>query len=405
MRWAWKALFLAVALVLGNRLLLILAMEPWSLPAPGGAGRGGPMRTVMTALHVHSHHSHDGYGTVEEIRGAARDAGVAVVALTDHNTLAGVSEETPHWPALVVGEEISTTGGHVIALGVHDEVRHEGAKEGMSIAEAIDAVNAQGGLAIIAHPSHPKTPWDRSARERVQGLEIYNADEDWRDESALDLLGSLVTYPFAPVRSLSLLLDRPSRNLALWDSLLAERDVVGVGACDAHGGVGLPGGLRIPLPGYWEGFALVSTAVWPWWRDTAADSFGVARLDPSASLERNLESGHAAVIFRSLGTAEGFKFHLRRGNEIIWTGGRAALRPGLRAHLVALVPGGDRAIVRILKDGRIWREGRGPYVDEPVTEPGVYRCEVSQRRRLPPLQREKEFPWIFSNAIRVVSEP
>jgi hypothetical protein len=206
------------------------------------------------------------------------------------------------------------------------------------------------------------------------------------------------------VRSLALLLDRPSRNLALWDSLLAERDVTGVGACDAHGGIALPRGMRLPLPGYWEAFALVSTAVWPWWREAAADSAAIDKLDPTVALVRNLAAGRATVIFRALGAGEGFRFQLRRGGEVVWSGGRVTLRPGRPARLVALVPGGSRTIVRILRDGRLWREEAGPLVDEAVTEPGVYRCEVYQARRLPPLYRVKEFPWIFSNAIRVVSD-
>ncbi len=404
MKWIGGVLLAVLALVVANRVLLIVAMAPWGIPAPGVSVGGGIMRPVMVAFHVHSRHSHDGGGTVEEIREAARGTGVVALALTDHNTLAGRAEATSVWPAVVVGEEVSTDGGHLVVLGLHEETRRGGLEERSGMGEALDAVEARGGFAIVAHPSHPRIPWDRSARDRVRALEIYNADEDWRDEGILNLLGSLLTYPVAPVRSLSLLLDRPTRNLALWDSLLAERAVVGVGACDAHGRLDLPGGARIEFPGYREAFSLVSTAVWPWWRVSPADSHGTHRPDPSVALQRNIESGRATVVFRSLGAAEGFRFQVRRGGEVHWSGGRVPLRAGERARVVVLAPGGRRAIVRVLKDGRVWREARGPLVDEEVTEPGVYRCEVYQTRALPPLYREKEFPWIFSNAIRVVTE-
>ncbi len=404
MKWIGAVVLAALALVAANRALLIAAMAPWGVPAPGVSVGGGVMRPVMTAFHVHSSHSHDGGGTVARIREAARDAGIVAVALTDHNTLAGRAEATSVWPAVVVGEEVSAHGGHVVALGLHDEARRGGLPERASVGEALDAVEARGGLAVVAHPSHPRIPWDRSGSDRVRALEIYNADEDWRDEGVLDLLGSLLTYPVAPVRSLTLLLDRPTRNLALWDSLLAERDVVGVGACDAHGRLDLPGGARIEFPGYLEAFSLVSTAVWPWWRVSPADSHGTHRPDPAVALQRNIEAGRATVVFRSLGTAEGFRFQIRRGGEVHSSGARVALRAGERTRVVVLSPGGSRAVVRVLKDGRVWREARGPLVDEEVTEPGVYRCEVYQARALPPLYREKEFPWIISNAIRVVTE-
>jgi hypothetical protein len=403
-KWLGRALLVAAALVAANRVLLVVAMEPWGIPAPGGGVTRNVLRPVNVAWHVHSSHSHDGGGTVDDIRAAAREAGIAAVALTDHNTLAGRSEATNMWPAVVVGEEVSTKGGHLVALGLREEALKGGLEAGATLGEALDAIDGRGGLAVVAHPSHPRIPWDRSGRERVRGLEIYNADEDWRDEGIFDLVGSLLTYPVAPVRSLSLLIDRPSRNLALWDSLLAERDVVGVGACDAHARLDLPGGARLAFPGYWETFCLVSTAVWPWWRISSTDTVGEHRPDAAVALQRNLESGRATVVLRSLGVADGFRFQARRGAEVVWSGGRIALRAGQRTRMMALVPGGRRAIVRVLKDGRVWREGRGPLVDEEVTEPGVYRCEVYQSRPLPPFYREKEFPWIFSNAIRVVTE-
>jgi hypothetical protein len=400
-RRAAFALVAAVALVGLIRVAMIVAMEPWGTPAPGSVWTRGPMRSLVGAFHVHSAFSHDGGGSVGDVRRAARDAGLGFVVVTDHNDLRAHPEATPAWPAVVVGEEVSTTGGHVVALGVTEEVRWRRSKDPLSLEDAIAEVERQAGLSIVAHPTHPKSPWDRSARDRVRAIEIYNADEDWRDDGLLDILGSLMTYPVAPVRSLALLLDRPSRALALWDSLLAERDVVGVGACDAHARLDLPGGARFAFPGYWEAFCLVSTEVWPYWRAPGVDSALAPGRDPRLAVLSGIEAGRANVVFRALGTARDFVFQFRGGGRMAWGGGRGVLSGPLRHSLLVLAPGGKRTVVRILKDGRLWRQGPGPVLDEPVTEPGVYRCEVYQVRRLPPFFRRKEFPWVFSNAIRV----
>jgi PHP domain len=398
------AAFIIVLMFLVQRGLLIAAMAPWGQPAPGFVRSSTLHQTAYGAFHVHTSYSHDGGGTVEEVRRAAANAGYSFAVITDHNDLRAAGSATSLWPAVIAGEEVSTTGGHVLAIGVTQEVRALGPESGMSMTEAIDAIEKQGALPIIAHPTRHRAGWDRSARERVRAIEIYNADNDWRDENPLDLLGGLITYPVAPVRSLALLLDRPDENLALWDSLLAMRDVIGVGGCDAHARLDLPFGARLAFPGYWSAFSVVSTQVWPWWPGAMTDSTTLSHLDPSQYLLHCLEARQVNVIFPALGRGDGFVFQFRSGAAITMTGGRAALEPGRDARIVVVAPGGNHAIVRIMKDGRVWREGAGPALEERVTEPGVYRCEVSQPRRLPPFYQRKEFPWILSNAIRIVQE-
>ena len=88
---------------------------------------------------------------------AARQAGLAVVAVTDHDTMAGVPEAVAAGQELgvevVAGEEI-TTGGlgkvHVLGLFLAGPVRM-----GMSVEDTIRAVHDQGGLAVLAHPFMP----------------------------------------------------------------------------------------------------------------------------------------------------------------------------------------------------------------------------------------------------------
>ena len=77
------------------------------------------VRGVRGAMHVHTRRS-DGTGTVEEIAAAASRAGLKFVVLTDH----GDASREPDKPVYVSGVlcidavEISTDGGHVVALGM-----------------------------------------------------------------------------------------------------------------------------------------------------------------------------------------------------------------------------------------------------------------------------------------------
>lgn len=82
------------------------------------------------------------------MRAVAR--GLAVVAITDHDCIDGALEAAALAPSrceVVVGEEVTTRDGHVLGLFLKEVVRPS-----MSVAATVDAIHAQGGLAIPAHP-------------------------------------------------------------------------------------------------------------------------------------------------------------------------------------------------------------------------------------------------------------
>jgi predicted metal-dependent phosphoesterase TrpH len=133
---------------------------------------------------VHTNAS-DGVSDVRAVLSAARDSGLDVVALTDHNTIAKTVEakslESEYGLEIVVAEEISTSQGHCLAYFLTEVVR-----KGQTLAETIADVHAQGGIAMIAHPYDPISfgvlnPWRGSmTRDELlalpfDGMEVYNA--------------------------------------------------------------------------------------------------------------------------------------------------------------------------------------------------------------------------------------
>jgi predicted metal-dependent phosphoesterase TrpH len=103
-------------------------------------------------LHIHSRHS-DGLASIPQIMEyVATRTDLRVIAITDHNTLEGAlqAKSMEHlYPGLevVVGEEITSKWGHILGLFLTEEV-----PPGLSAAETIARIEAQGGVAIIAHP-------------------------------------------------------------------------------------------------------------------------------------------------------------------------------------------------------------------------------------------------------------
>jgi predicted metal-dependent phosphoesterase TrpH len=102
-------------------------------------------------IHMHTTHS-DGTACVREVlEYVARHTDVRVIAITDHDTIAGALEAQHMASAygidVIVGEEVSTADGHMLALFIEQEL-----PPGRPAAETIAAVHAQGGLCIAAHP-------------------------------------------------------------------------------------------------------------------------------------------------------------------------------------------------------------------------------------------------------------
>src|SRR6266480_3335745 len=107
-------------------------------------------------LHMHSTYS-DGSATIEQIlEHVQQNTNLDVIALTDHDVIEGSLRARDLWTQgkyrfdFIVGEEISTREGHMLALFIEKRIQ-----PGLSMERSIDLVHEQGGLAIVAHPLNP----------------------------------------------------------------------------------------------------------------------------------------------------------------------------------------------------------------------------------------------------------
>lgn len=102
-------------------------------------------------LHMHTCYS-DGRPTVRAaLDHAARHTNLQVLAITDHDTIEGALEAQSlqaRYPFdIVLGEEVTSRDGHILALFISRRV-----SPGLSAAETVASIHEQGGLAIAAHP-------------------------------------------------------------------------------------------------------------------------------------------------------------------------------------------------------------------------------------------------------------
>lgn len=104
-------------------------------------------------LHIHSNYSSDSSLSIDDILNQAVKKGLDGIAICDHNTVAGSYHAQKrakdlNLPLLVLPAiEVSTTKGHLIILGVTDNV-----PPNLTPQETISIAHQKGGVVIAAHP-------------------------------------------------------------------------------------------------------------------------------------------------------------------------------------------------------------------------------------------------------------
>lgn len=390
-------------------VILLLAAVMLSLPPPAiEIDRTAwhprlPGTVVRGAYHVHTRRS-DGSGTLDSVGRAAGRAGLDFVVLADH----GDATTTPEPPSLrsgvlvVDGVEISTTGGHYVALGL-PAAPYPLAGEPAAVVEDVARL---GGFGIAAHPDSPKRQlaWE-AWNQPLDGFEWLNADTEWRNESGWRLLQTLAHYPIRPVETLAALFERPATTLARWDRLSSEgRRLVALGAADAHARLGVRRetdpygeGLALELPSYETAFRVFSLSV-----ELDRPFSGI----PADDARQLLDAVRRGRIFT---TIDG----LARGGRLeFWAQGDGRLHrmgelvPGdteLRFTVRAATPAG--AEIRLLANGQPVAVSTGVELvhDAPAAaeRPGLtaYRVEV-----VGVSQTDRDLPWIVTNPIFVGRE-
>jgi predicted metal-dependent phosphoesterase TrpH/glycosyltransferase involved in cell wall biosynthesis len=146
---------------------------------------------ILADLHLHTSWSHDCTVDVDDLLDNAEAQGLGAIAVTDHNVFGGALEavELARGRDLIVipGEEVKTDGqGEVIGLFLSEEI-----PRGMSFADTVAAIKAQGGLVYLPHPfdrlhSIPDADTLRRHLADIDVFEVYNARllfEGYNDEA------------------------------------------------------------------------------------------------------------------------------------------------------------------------------------------------------------------------------
>ncbi|MBI2305020.1 MAG: phosphotransferase [Chloroflexi bacterium] len=115
---------------------------------PRGTGSWG-----MADFHIHSSLG-DGTANIGELLDyVARRTELDIISITDHDDIEGscrardLAEQEGYSFQVVIGMEVSTLGGHLLALYIEKPVMSF-----QPLGETIQAIHEQGGLCVVPHP-------------------------------------------------------------------------------------------------------------------------------------------------------------------------------------------------------------------------------------------------------------
>ena len=138
-----------------------------------------PGFVLAVELHCHSAASHDGRDPIDLLLAQAEAVGLDAIAVTDHDEIEASLRAVERAPSFgligVPGIEVTTAVGHLIGLGVTEQV-----PAGLSFGETLTLIREQGGIAIVPHPFQPSRSGiapnvTRDELATADAIEVYNS--------------------------------------------------------------------------------------------------------------------------------------------------------------------------------------------------------------------------------------
>lgn len=170
----------------------------------------------LADLHIHTIHSYDGTASVPAVLTRARQIGLDVIAITDHDEITGslkALELAPRYGVEILpGMEVTTAEGDLLALNIMQKV-----ERGLPLVETVLRVGEQGGFCIAPHPM--------AGGFGMKSLSAYSILKALRKPEVARVLIAVESYNATAI-------DRMSNHYA---RVLAERlNITQTASSDAH---------------------------------------------------------------------------------------------------------------------------------------------------------------------------
>ncbi len=170
----------------------------------------------LADLHLHTFYSYDGTASVPAVLNRAKQLGLDVIAITDHDEIKGALKAlelaSAYGVEVIPGIEITTADGDLLAFFITEKV-----EAGLSLVETVLRVRELGGVCVAPHPM--------AGGMGMKSLKARTIFKALRNPQVAETLIGIETYNGTSI-------DRISNHSA---NLLASRlHIAKTGSSDAH---------------------------------------------------------------------------------------------------------------------------------------------------------------------------
>jgi predicted metal-dependent phosphoesterase TrpH len=139
----------------------------------------------LADLHIHTIYSYDGTASVPAVLTRAKNIGLDVIAITDHDEIIGslkaLELASKYGVEVISGTEVTTSEGDLLALNVIEKIQRN-----MPLVDTILKVGELGGFCIVPHPM--------AGGIGMKSLSAYSVIKALRNPKVARILIAIETY-------------------------------------------------------------------------------------------------------------------------------------------------------------------------------------------------------------------
>jgi len=350
--------------------------------------------------HIHTNYS-DGSGTFDELKTAAK--GMDFIITTDHNTLnPRLDGKSGVYDGLTILTEMEISspdgGGHFTSLDFHN---FAGIQKGDEFNDYLPNEKLfNGNLNILAHPFHPKNgmQWV-DYTQRFDGIEVWNYDVMWRNNlksftGVFSIINALIwsdSYPWTVQGGVFY----PKTEFGFADTS-SKQGLLLFAATDVHAKIKFTDNYFWRLPDYATMLPVMTLHLF------TENYLNSDIAHNSETIYSTLRAGEFFLANDQLSPANGFRSLWKVRDQ--WYSKNVLFTENDTAVWRVQIPKMEsEIIVRFVHNGQVYKQVENKFeIEQTITKPGYYRCEVFQKRFTPLFfYYESDQPWIFTQRYEI----
>lgn len=341
----------------------------------------------------------NGLSAPSEVITDAKLAGLDFLILTDLNSFDSVEPLNGYHGNLFVmtGGEYSFLDARLLYYNLNPEFKFSNSSEAALYFTDLLSQNendSKDSLVVLAHPFTNKPTWTGSYPSGLDGIEVLNpksiSSKAWLRSKA-SVIWSFLVYPFNPRYSFLRLFREPSEEIALWDQLSTNQNMLAFSGADASAKAVPWADYLLKFPSYQKSFEITSNHILL--NSELTGSYTKDRL----KIFNALKKGNFYLSLDLLGDPKGFVAYVEGKDKVHMMGERFPFQKNLKIKARLPIEPKDFYEIVLVKNGERDYTVNQKTMEFVIPEPGVYRIIVRVSPLFPLPDAKKWVTWIYTN--------